>query len=180
MVLLKLEIDRTGSEFACESFDEGQDLAEEFIPAGDLAEAGFFEVGGWRGRVDAGLEDAEAVGAVFEMGIDAVAEVAAGKLAQAGLGGEVLFADAGQVDLVHGTERAEPAQAFTRGATTELQATLHIVEREGFLRAEEETVNLTDGTGQRESTKDVDEKCDGLELKGAERWSRRCLDIRSL
>jgi hypothetical protein len=34
------------SEFAREGFDEGEDFAEKLIPAGDLAEAGFFEVGG--------------------------------------------------------------------------------------------------------------------------------------
>ena len=165
---MSLEIDQNRSEFARESFDEGQDLAEEFIPAGDLAEAGFLEVGGGRGVVDAGLKDTEAVGAVFEVGIDAVAEVSAGELSQAGLGGEVFFADAGQVDLVHGTERAEPAQAFACGSATELQATLHIVERERFRRAEKESVNFSDGAGQREGSEDMDKKCDGLELKGAE------------
>jgi hypothetical protein len=107
------------------------------------------------------------------MGIDAVAEVAAGELAQAGLGGEMFFADAGQVDLVHGTEGAEPAQAFTRGPTTELQTGLHIVERERFGRAEEESVNFTDGAGQREGSEDMNKKRDGLELKGAERSRRR-------
>ena len=34
------------SEFAGEGFDEGEDFGEEFIPAGDLADAGFFEMGG--------------------------------------------------------------------------------------------------------------------------------------
>ena len=139
---------KSDSEFACEGFDKGEDFGEEFIPAGDLTEAGFLEVGCGRGGVDAGLEDAQAVGAIFEMGIDAVAEVAAGELAQAGFGGEVFFADAGQVDLVHGAEGAEPAQAFARGAATELQATLNIVERERFRSAEEEAVNFTDGARQ--------------------------------
>ena len=111
------------------------------------------------------------------MGVDAVAEIAAGELAQTGLGGEMLFADAGQVDLVHGAERAEPAQAFARGAATELQAGLHVVEREGFLRAEKEAVNFTDGTGQRKRSEDVNKKRDGLELKGAERRWRRYLEI---
>jgi len=32
------------SEFASEGFDEWEDFAEEFIPAGDLAEAGFLEM----------------------------------------------------------------------------------------------------------------------------------------
>ena len=160
------------SEFTRESFDERQDLGEKLIPAGDLAEAGFFEMSGGRVGVDAGLEDAQAVGAVFEMGIDAVAEVTACQLAQAGFSGEVFFADAGQVDLVHGAEGAEPAEAFARGSATELQAGLHIVERERFRCAEEESVNFTDGARQRESSKDMNKKCDGLELKGAE-WSRR-------
>ena len=156
------DCDRSGLKSAREGFDEGQDLAEEFIPAGDLAEAGFFEVGGGRGRVDAGLEDAQAVRAVFEMGIDAVAEVAAGEFAQAGLGGEVFFADAGQIDLVHGAEGAEPTQTFTRGSATELQATLHIVERKRFRSAEEEAVNFADGAGQREGSEDMNKKGDGL------------------
>ena len=169
MCLLSLEIDRTGLKLACEGFDERQDFAKKLIPAGDLTEAGFFEMGGGRVGVDAGLEDAEAVGAVFEMGIDAVAEVAAGELAQAGFGGEVFLADAGQIDVVHGAEGAEPAQAFARGSATELQATLNIVERERFRSAEEEAVNFTDGARQREGSKDMDKKCDGLELKGAER-----------
>ena len=160
------------SEFTRESFDEGEDLGEKLIPAGDLAEAGFLEVGGGRGGVDSGLEDAQAAGAVFEMGIDAIAEVTAGELAQAGLGGEVFFADTGQVDLVHGAERAKPAQSLACGSATELQAGLHIVERERFRCAEEESVNFTDGARQRESSKDMNKKCDGLELKGAE-WSRR-------
>jgi len=46
MVLLRIEIDQNRSEFARESFDEGEDFAEKLIPAGDLTEAGFFEVGG--------------------------------------------------------------------------------------------------------------------------------------
>ena len=120
-------------------------------------------------RVDTRLEAAETVRAVFEVGVDAVAEVAAGELAQTGLCGEVFFADAGQVDLVHGAERAEPAQAFARGAATELQAHLHVVEREGLLRAEEKAVNFTDGTGQRQCSEDVNKKFNGLELKGGER-----------
>jgi hypothetical protein len=47
MVLLRIVIDQKRSEFAREGFDEGEDFAEEFIPAGDLTEAGFFEVGSW-------------------------------------------------------------------------------------------------------------------------------------
>ena len=47
MVLLWIVIDQTRSEFAGEDFDEGEGFAKEFIPAGDLAEAGFFEVGSW-------------------------------------------------------------------------------------------------------------------------------------
>ena len=113
------------------------------------------------------------------MGIDAVAEVTAGELTQAGLGGEVFFADAGQVDLVHGAERAEPAQTFTRGPTTELQTGLHVVKGEGFRRAEEEAVDFADGAGQRESSEDMNKKRDGLELKGAERWGWRYLEIPS-
>ena len=46
MILLRIEIDQTRSEFAGEGFDEGEGFAEEFIPAGDLADAGFFEGGG--------------------------------------------------------------------------------------------------------------------------------------
>jgi hypothetical protein len=46
MVLLRIEIDQTRSEFAGEDFDERKDFGEEFIPAGDLADAGFFEWGG--------------------------------------------------------------------------------------------------------------------------------------
>ncbi len=34
------------SEFAGEGFDEGEDFTEEFIPARDLADAGFFEMRG--------------------------------------------------------------------------------------------------------------------------------------
>ena len=70
----------------------------------------------------------------------------------------MFFADAGQVDLVHSAERAEPAQALAGGSTTELQARLHVVEREGFLRAEKEAVNFTDGTGQRQRSEDVNKK----------------------
>ena len=69
MVLLRIEIERTRSKFASEDFDERQDLAEEFIPAGDLAEAGFLEVGGARGVVDAGLEDAQAASSLSELKI---------------------------------------------------------------------------------------------------------------
>jgi hypothetical protein len=56
---------------------------------------------------------------------------------------------------------------------------LHIVERERFRSAKEEAVDFPDGARQREGSKDMDKKCDGLELKGAEwRW-RRYLQIRS-
>ena len=34
------------SEFAGEGFDERKGFGEEFIPAGELADAGFFEMGG--------------------------------------------------------------------------------------------------------------------------------------
>ncbi len=132
MCLLSLEIDRTGLKFAGEDFDEGEGFSKKLIPAGDLAEAGFLEVGGGRGGINTGLEDAEAAGAVFEVGVDAVAEVAAGEL----------------------------AQTFARGAAAELQAHLHVVKREGFLRAEKEAVNLTDGARQRQCPEDVDKKCD--------------------
>ena len=91
----------------------------------------------------------------------------------------MFFADARQVNLVHGAEGPEPAQAFARGAATELQAGLHIVERERFRCAEEETVNFTDGAGQRESSEDMNKKRDRLELKGTERWGWRYLEIRS-
>ena len=93
MVLLRIETDQTRSEFSGEDFDERKGFSEKLIPAGDLAEAGFLEVGGGRGGIDARLEDAEAVRAVFEVGVDAVAEVAAGELAQTGLGSKVFFAD---------------------------------------------------------------------------------------
>lgn len=88
------------SEFASEGFHEREGFAEKPIPARDLSEAGFFEWGAGRGGVDGGFERAETGGTVFEMGIDAVAEVAAGELAQAGLCGEMLFADAREIDLV--------------------------------------------------------------------------------
>ncbi len=45
MVLLRIETDQTRSEFAGEDFDERKGFAKEFIPAGDLTDAGFFEVG---------------------------------------------------------------------------------------------------------------------------------------
>jgi len=160
-------------KFASEDFDERQNFAEKFIPAGDLAEAGFFEMGGGGSWVDAGFEGTEAAGAVFEMGIYAVAEVAAGELAQTGLGSEVLFANPRNVNLVDSTEGTKPAQTLAGRSPTQLQTRLHIVERKGLWGAEKEAVNFSDGARERESTEDVNEECDRLDLEGAEcGWSR--------
>jgi hypothetical protein len=62
------------------------------------------------------------------MRVDAVTEVAARELAQTGLCSEVFFSDSREINLVHGTERAKPAEALAGRAATELQAGLHIVE----------------------------------------------------
>ena len=37
---------KSDSKFAGEGFDERKDFGEKFIPAGDLGDAGFFEMGG--------------------------------------------------------------------------------------------------------------------------------------
>jgi hypothetical protein len=102
------------------------------------------------------------------MGMNAVAEVATGELAQAGLGSEVFFADSREIDLVHGTERAKPAETFARRAATELETMLHVIQRERLLSAEEKAINFTDGTWQREDTEDTNKKRNGLELEGTE------------
>jgi hypothetical protein len=101
------------------------------------------------------------------MGMNAVAEVATGELAQAGLGSEVFFSDSREIDLVHGTERAKPAEALAGRTATELQAGLHIVEGEGLLSTEEETINFTNRPRQREYSEDTNKKRDGLKLEGA-------------
>jgi len=123
-----------------------------------LAEAGLLEVGGRGLEVDRGLEGFEAGGAVFKVGIDAVTEVAAGEFAEAGFRCEVFLADAGQVNLIHRTEGAEPAQTFAGRAPAELKPVLHIIEGERFRRAEEEAVNFPDRPGQRQDGEDLGEK----------------------
>ena len=57
-----------------------------------------------------------------EVGLDAVAEVAARKSAEADLGSEVVLAGAIDRDEVHGAEGAEHAESLTDGAFAQIEA----------------------------------------------------------
>ena len=99
--------------------------------------------------------------------MNAVAEVATGELAQAGLGSEVFFSDSREIDLVHGTERAKPAEALAGRTATELETMLNVIQRKRLLSTEEEAINFSDGARQREYSEDTNKKRDGLKLEGA-------------
>jgi hypothetical protein len=96
------------------------------------------------------------------MGMNAVAEVAAGELAQAGLSSEVFFSDSREIDLVHSTERTKPAEAFAGRAATELETMLHVIQRKRLLSTEEEAINFTNRARQREYSENTNKKRDGL------------------
>lgn len=96
------------------------------------------------------------------MRVDAVAEVAARELAQTGLCSEVFFSDSRDIDLVHGTERAKPAEALAGRAATELETMLHVIQRKRLLSTEEEAINFTNRPRQREYSENTNKKRDGL------------------
>jgi hypothetical protein len=96
------------------------------------------------------------------MGMDTVAEVATCKLAKAGLSGEVFFSDSREIDLVHSTERAKPAEALAGRAATELETMLYVIQRKRLLSTEEEAINFTNRARQREYSENTNKKRDGL------------------
>jgi len=80
-----------------------------------------------------------------EVGLDAVAEVAARESAKADLSGEVVLAGAVDGDEVHGAEGAEHAESLADGAFAQLQASDEIIEGQRLLAAIEEAVDFPQG-----------------------------------
>lgn len=101
----------------------------------------------------------------MDVGLDTVAEVSGGEVAQAGLGGEVRLSHSGDVNDLDGPDRPEPAEAFVRAATAHAKALGEVIEGDRFLRAEEEAVNLPDRTRDREAGHRVDEDAHALPLE---------------
>ena len=163
------ELKNTGSELAREGLHDGQNLAHEFIPARDLAGAGFLE-GGFRLALDnAVFKKAEAFRAILQMRVDAVAQVAGGKLAEAGLGSEMLLAHPGQIHRIHRAERTQPAQPFARGAFADAEPLDDVIQRQRLLGAEKQPVDFADGSWQRQRREGMDKKRNGLKLEAVQR-----------
>jgi len=103
-----------------------------------------------------------------EVGLDAVAEVAARESAKADLSGEVVLAGAVDGDEVHGAEGAEHAESLADGAFAQVKAGDEVVEGQGLLAAVEEAVDFPQRARQGEDGKGPDEEVDGFTLKGSE------------
>ena len=161
------------SKLPGECLEDGEHFAEEAVPGEELVDPLFLEV------VPGGVAVAYLPKGFDpclpspEVGLDAVAEVAARESAEADLGGEVVLAGAVDGDEVHGAKGAEHAESLADGAFAQVEVGDEVVEGQGFLAAVEEAVDFPQGARQREDGKGPDEEVDGFPLEGGEVLGRR-------
>lgn len=162
-----------GLKLPGECLEDGEDFAEEAVPGEELVDPLLLEVFLHGIRIANPQEGFDPCLPSPEVGLDAVAEVAARESAEANLGGEVVLAGAVDGDEVHGAEGAEYAESLADGAFAQVEAGDEVVEGQGLLAAVEEAVDFPQGARQGEDGKGPDEEVDGFPLKRGEGLGRR-------
>ena len=135
------------------------------MPGFDFAEAGALEFGIRGSVLDDSAKAVEVAVGVFEVRLNAKTEKTISQAAEIEFGLKMLFAHAGQKDTFDGAELAEPFEPFERAPAAGAEEGHDFVEIEWPLGGEKQTVDLADGSRQRESASRADEERNRLVLE---------------